>query len=478
MASMDGRAGRLLLIAATWLGGMAGCGDETESTHATTTSSGTATGTASSGGGGAATTTSEQGGSGGQAPVLAPALYPSDRTHSPITPYVVTRLAEVLAVNPTSAHDLFMKVGDSITASGAFLFCFAGDNVDLDTHTELQPTLDLYRGASVLGTTPFDRDSNSVLSGRTAYWAMTGDPCPLVQEMDAVNPAVGEVMLGTNDIGWYGADHLSTLDWYHGYMFDLVDAMLARGIIPVLSTIPPRDDDASHDAWVPTFNATIRAFAQGRQIPLVDFHRELAELPSHGLSGDGVHPNASGSGACVLDAAGLQFGYNVRNLITLEALDRVRRAALGGEGALDAEAPTLAGEGTLASPFVVQGRPFVDVRDTSSAPSDALDVYDGCSATADESGPEVIYRLETASAVRIRAIVLDRGDVDVDIHLLGAEVATSGCLDRSDALVEADLDAGTHHLVVDTYVDTGTERSGEYVLVLMICEPGDPACIT
>ena len=455
---------------------VAGCDDDSGSIPGTTTSSAT-TSSGGGGGGGATTTTGGQGGQAGAVPELAPALYPSDRTHSPITPYVVDRLTEILARNPTSARDLFMKAGDSITASNAFLYCFAGASVDLDTHADLQATLDVYRGATVLGTTSFDRDSDVVQSGRTAFWAMSGQPSPLTQEMDAVEPAVGVVMFGTNDIGWFGADHLATLDWYHGYMFDLVDAMLARGIIPILSTIPPRDDDSTLDAWVPTFNAAIRGFAQGRQIPLVDFHRELLPLPNHGLSGDGVHPNASGSGACVLTADGLGYGYDVRNLITLEALDRVRRAALSDAGALDADAPTLAGQGTTTSPFLIVGQPFVDVRDTRSAPSRVLDVYDGCSSTADESGPEVVYRLEVTSPVRIRAIVLDRGDVDIDVHLLDASATTAGCLARDDALLEADLTPGTYHIVLDTYVSAGTEKSGEYLFVLMTCPPGDPACL-
>jgi hypothetical protein len=382
----------------------------------------------------------------------------------------------VLARNPGSARDLFMKVGDSISASHAFLHCFAGSSVDLDAHGALQPTLDLYRGTTILGTTSFDRESHVVEGGRTASWAMSGTPSPLSQEMDALEPAVGVVMFGTNDIGWYGSDHLTTLDWYHGHMFGLVDAMLARGILPILSTIPPRDDDADHDAWVPTFNATIRAFAQGRQIPLVDFHRELMLLSDHGLSADGVHPTASGSGACVLTADGLDYGYNLRNLITLEALDRVQRAVLDGGGALEDEAPTLSGQGTRSDPFVVTGRPFVDVRDTSGAASDELDTYDGCSSTADESGPEVVYRLDVSTPVRIRAVVLDRGDVDVDVHLLDDSATSAGCLDRNDALVEADLSTGTYHLVLDTYVSSGTERSGEYTFLLLICEPGDPAC--
>lgn len=410
-------------------------------------------------------------------PAPAPALYPNDRTHSPVSQWVVDRLGEILARNPDSEREVFMKAGDSISASTQFLHCFASSTIDLGTHGDLQPSIDHFTATPVQNATPFDRVSLSVESGRTAYWAMNGSPSPLTREIDALSPAVGVVMFGTNDIGWFGEDHLKTLDWYHGHLFDLVDAMIDRGVIPILSTIPPRDDQASHDAWVPTFNAVIRGMAQGRQIPLVDLHRELLMLPAHGLSSDGVHPNVFGAGACVLSSEGLTKGYNVRNLVTLTALDRVRRAVLAQEGFIDEDAPVLAGLGTLDSPYVVAGNPFVDVRDTSQSSSKALDVYDGCGSTADESGPEVVYEFELATPARIRAIVLDRGDVDIDVHLLDGSATTSGCLARNDTLIEADLSPGSYHVVLDTYVAGAAPAAGEYLFALLVCAPGDSACL-
>lgn len=406
----------------------------------------------------------------------APALYPADQTQSPITPWVAARLTEILARAPASRRDVFMKVGDSITVSGSFLHCFSGSNVALDSHASLQPTLDLYRAATVGATTPFDRTSLSAEIGRTAWWAMTGAPPPVDQEASATNASVAVVMYGTNDIGWLGDDHVGTLKWYYDNMFGLVDRLAGSGIIPILSTIPPRDDSASMDTWVPTFNAAIRGMAQGLQIPLVDFHRELMALDGHGLGSDGVHPSTYSGGACVLDASGLAKGYNVRNLITLEALDRVRRAALSGEGALDATAPALQGSGTLAEPFLVQGNPFTDLRDTRQAADDSLDTYSGCGSSADESGPEYAYRLEVTTPVRVRAVVLDRGDVDIDIHLLGNPPGEASCIARADTLISADLQPGSYTFVLDTYVSGGVEHAGQYLFLLLNCAPGDVAC--
>ncbi len=407
---------------------------------------------------------------------LGPVVYPPDRTQSPITPFVATRLAQILEKNPSSRRDLFIKVGDSITVSGSFLHCFAGSSVQLDTHSALQPTLDLYRAATIAGSSPFDRTSLAAEVGRTASWAVSADPSPIQKEIAATNASVAVVMYGTNDIGWYGDDHVRTLVWFHDNMLDLVDQVIAAGIVPILSTIPHRDDSVSHDAWVPTFNATIRALAQGRQVPLVDFYRELDPLADHGLGSDHVHPNTYAAGACVLTPDGLEKGFNVRNLVTLEALDRVRRATIDAQGPVDTDAPTMQGAGTPSSPLLVQGSPFTDLRSTENATSDVLDKYTGCSSNADESGPEYVYRIDVATPVRVRAIVLDRGDVDIDVHLLSESVSESACVARNDTMIEADLTAGTWYFVLDTYVDGEVERAGEFTFVVLTCQPGDPAC--
>ena len=72
--------------------------------------------------------------------------------------------------------------------------------------------------------------------------------------------------------------------------------------------------------------SSVRAIAQGRGVPLVDLHHALTPLPNRGISQDGIHPSVAPSGACRLTSTGLQYGYNVRNLLTLDTgfpLDRM-----------------------------------------------------------------------------------------------------------------------------------------------------------
>jgi hypothetical protein len=414
------------------------------------------------------------------APDPRPEIYPTDRTHSPITPYVAARLAEVLALNPSSQRDVFMKVGDSISASTNFLNCFAGPNVDLDSHTALQPGLTYFLATQAGSTTSFDRDSDVVEVGRTASWAVTGSPSPVNSELSAINPSAAIVMFGTNDIGWFGNDHEATLQWYYDNYYELVHTLLDAGVIPILSTIPPRDDSLSHDGWVGALNAMIRGLAQGRQIPLVDYHRELAVLADHGLSGDGVHPNVYWDGesrGCVFTPDALLYGYNVRNLTTLEALDRVRGAALEDTTPLDPQDLYQVGTGTAVDPFVVQGTVYTHLANTLDSTARDLSFYSGCGSPADETGPELYYEMTLTQPARVRALVFDVGSpVDVDVHLLDATASEAGCLARGDTVVEMDLTPGTYYWSLDTYVTGDVELSGEYLFVVLVCEAGVAGC--
>ncbi|MCB9599089.1 MAG: SGNH/GDSL hydrolase family protein [Sandaracinus sp.] len=389
---------------------------------------------------------------------LHPAIYPADRTHSPISAYVVENLRAVRARGADLRDDVFSKVGASATASLSFLHCFAGDRVDLDGR-DLDATLTHFRGGDADGTTPFDRDSACATPGWHAGRALEGDPSALETEVEAARPGFAVVMYGTNDI------NIVSLETYASNLLDLADALLDRGVVPIFTTVMPRDDDPEADALVDDFNLVVRAVAQARQVPMIDFHRELLPLSDHGLGPDGIHPTTSPSGGCVLTDESLVYGYNVRNLLTLEALDRMRRVLVADDAAPDAAGPAIEGEGTTSDPFVIEALPFVHVQSTLFSEQRALDRYDGCMATQDESGPERLYRLELDAPTNVVIRVHDRGSVDVDLHLLDAPTE-AGCVARAHQELRASLGAGTHWLAIDTFVSAGTERAGEYLLTV------------
>lgn len=388
-----------------------------------------------------------------------PAVYGAT-TLSPLTPAVVRGL-QAIAARGVQQDGVFAKIGASATVSSAFLQCFVGSKVDLGAHTALAPSITHFSQPLLDGKTSFDRTSLSATVGWSAGKAISGTPSPLTQEVDAIAPRFAVVMYGTNDI------QLNNIFGYADNMLTLTDQLIARGVIPVLTTIMPRDDSASADLQVPRYNAVLRAVAQARQIPLIDYHRELVMLPDHGLGPDNLHPSSYSGGACQLTAAGLASGYNIRNLLTLQTLDRLRRVLVASEVAPDPPGKARQGQGSAQDPIIVEGFPFVDVRDTTRQGERRIDSYPGCAASQDESGPELIYRLTLTQQTTLRALVFDRGDVDIDLHLLGATVDGASCVQRNDRELSVTLAAGTHHLALDTFVSSGVEKGGEYLLVLL-----------
>jgi len=142
---------------------------------------------------------------------------------------------------------------------------------------------------------------------------------------DAGNFSWAIVMIGSNDIhrrGW----EAPTWRWQlRALLLDIADL----GIVPVLSTIPPRADHLE-DGRVDDANFHVRALARQLTLPLVDFHALVTSTRPgdwHGtlLSEDGVHPSAGGGGRD-FSREGLEFtdGYAARSKLVLDVAERLR----------------------------------------------------------------------------------------------------------------------------------------------------------
>jgi len=406
----------------------------------------------------------------------------------------VERLRAVWTSHPESRPAVFAKVGDSISSGGArgpFLACFdpgSGAAVDLGGRG-LRAAVDYFGEARLAGgESSFTRDSLATEVSRNAEWAATGSPSPLAREVEALRPGLALVMFGSNDIQCFGCG-LSDAEMasiYFGNMRRIADELLARGVVPVLSSMPPRSDGPANLRRVPLFVNAVRALAQGRRVPFVDYDREMERLPGLGLAGDGVHPSSCsqgprdacrfGEGVCggrrVLD-----YGYNVRNLVTLEALDRLKRVLVDGVASLDAAPARMGGSGTWAAPFVADQLPFTDLRDPAREGSASVRKY-GCPGAPAAPGPEVVYRLVLARETALRVAVLDgtsgmSGPSRHALYLLDASGRPDRCLQAADRSIGARLPAGTYHLVVDAPSARGV---GEFGLVAVECTAGDETC--
>jgi hypothetical protein len=242
---------------------------------------------------------------------------------------------------------VFAKVGDSITESGSFLQDVGCGGALLGTHRGLAATIRYfsrvtfpagYTSAYCGIANSFTRASLTAVTGWDAGSALArmADPpaaCPppldrpLRCELHLLRPSVALIMYGTNDLERAGTAAFRTR------LRRVVSETLAAGVIPVLSTIPPRHRAAGSvfAARVGRFNDTIAGLARSQRVPLWNYWRALSapSLIDQGVSDDGVHPSVfRGEAGADFSAAGLRYGYNQRNLTALQVLAAVRRAVL------------------------------------------------------------------------------------------------------------------------------------------------------
>ncbi len=258
-----------------------------------------------------------------------PTRYPEGRIHSPMSAAVVARLKRVFAFSG-GAMNAFVKIGDSNTANPGFSSCLAGKDIKLGAYASLETTRRFFGAHKVDSLhTSFDRVSLAAGVGWLTGKVLSGAPSLLEREISAVRPAFAIIMLGTND------NRVGGFDAFARNMAQVIDKTLALGVVPIVSTIPPRSDSPTASARVLDYNRTIRALAEDRQVPLVDLYSALLPLPRRGLVDDGIHlatlfTRGSPRG-CWFGSEALKKGMNMRNLVMLTALDRSRRFLVENE---------------------------------------------------------------------------------------------------------------------------------------------------
>jgi|GEM_PF-5685192 len=145
--------------------------------------------------------------------------------------------------------------------------------------------------------------------------------------INKTNPSWAVIMLGTNDLNG-SADPAG----FKERLFQIVDTAIEAGVIPVLSTIPPRGDDQAADVSsrrVTNYNIAIRDVAASRNIPCIDFYGLLLEAAAPdglALIHDGVHPSADPSYLTPAEIAAGKVGggQRLRSLLTLEIGEKLK----------------------------------------------------------------------------------------------------------------------------------------------------------
>jgi len=256
-------------------------------------------------------------------PQVAAAAPPPDTSAGNNSP------AANVAAAPRS--NIFTTVGDSLTDTSFFLRPLV-NGYDLGEYGYLLPTIQYYNINTGYGNA-FSRRSFAAKAGwsslslfEAGHLAPQCNPgeSSVACEFRLTRPAVAIIMIGTND----APAHSASL--YRENMEQVINTALQYGVIPVLSTLPPRAD--GHNSRILEYNEVIRQLSQQYSTPIVDLYIGLQNLPNQGLSSDGIHlsvPPAGAAGTVNFTRENLLYGTTVRNLTTLQVLHRMRQQ-LGG----------------------------------------------------------------------------------------------------------------------------------------------------
>jgi lysophospholipase L1-like esterase len=261
--------------------------------------------------------------------------------------------ARLAGRNPASV----LKIGDS--NSEGF-----GEDAFLKPLASISPSAIAGFGPSIVDTWATFRGSfanvtGAARSGFTTVDVISGLPGAIA----ATNPGTALIMIGTNDA--YRATPPNEFNYRLEF---IVNQLLDAKVVPILSTLP--EDLAFGDGvanLARAYNQVIANLAETYRIPLWNAYRQLASIPSFGLTSDRLHLNTSPNGGGSFSPVDLQFGQNLRNLGALTMLDWYRNAinAVPTEQAMPVWT-SLAGRTVYAAALDLGQAPVVSIHDATT----------------------------------------------------------------------------------------------------------------
>jgi GDSL-like Lipase/Acylhydrolase family len=230
--------------------------------------------------------------------------------------------------------NVFSKLGDCMTENSYFLIPFADGDYALGQYTALKPVLERFSAEparsgnwkdNALGTPSLSAAGGfNVAAPLDPTWSnpewCKNSESPIECEFRVARPAFAVIMFGTNDVAATDADA------FNYYLRTLIKDSLDAGVVPIMSTFPHRPEDPEKTLL---FNRITVAAARDYQVPVMNLYRALETLPDRGVNtADTIHLNAPPDGRTdIFDDEHLRYGFTMRNLVTLQALNTVLTAA-------------------------------------------------------------------------------------------------------------------------------------------------------
>jgi len=255
----------------------------------------------------------------------------------PIIPVISATAHAIYAAGLAAGNNpsVFSKLGDCMTENPHFLVTFAEGQYDLGPYADLQAVINHYSGVPArAGDWQLDSFATVGLAAASGFniagpldatWAnpawCQGGESPAACEFRVARPSVAVIMFGTNDVAYTDA---ATFDFFFR---TLVIKTLDANVLPILSTFPTRPEDAAKSLLL---NQVVVQIALDYDLPLLNLNRALEPLPYHGVDpNDTIHLSVPPEGEGRVDQftpENLQYGFTVRNLVTLQALQAVLAA--------------------------------------------------------------------------------------------------------------------------------------------------------
>lgn len=255
-----------------------------------------------------------------------------------ITPALRDNLRATFEAGKTKGNlsGVFAKLGDCMTENEFFLAPISNKQFDLGEYASLKPTIENFLGVPARSASgkAWEKDSFATVGLASAGGFNVAGPLdptwtnpdwcnanesPMGCEYRISKPSIAIIMFGTNDVN---ATDLKTYDYY---LRSIISQTLDAGVIPILNTFPNRPENVEKSKQL---NQIVVKVAQDYSIPLVNLNRALDALPNHGVNpNDTTHLSAPADKRVdVFTKDNLQYGFTVRNIVTLQALDEVLKA--------------------------------------------------------------------------------------------------------------------------------------------------------
>lgn len=235
----------------------------------------------------------------------------------PVVPSVSKTARELFQRGQTAGNNAraFSKIGDGEISAAWFLTAFdlGPQHYNLGAHQDLLPVIEHFAGSfermGVAAKRGFNTDRILDASSNDAALCESGES-PLSCELRLHRPAFAILSLGTNQV-WEP-------DEFEAGMREMLGILLARNIVPILST---KGDNLEGDHRI---NRIIACLAYEHDLPLWNFWAAIQTLPNHGLQPDQEH--LSYGPPDFADDQAMQTAWTIRNFTALQALNAVWRA--------------------------------------------------------------------------------------------------------------------------------------------------------